>query len=479
MVRLILHRLFSSLLRNKWLVFVCVLAIISLISGSSFASEYDTYCKYSVINNKYLNAGCWSCDVVGILMSGGVGGVNVLYPALRDFGKVVLNYGAVIWIACFMLKTLGSFAAQDASKLMDGIVQFMFKWALAYVVVAGGLDVIIEWVVFPLLSIGFDIGSKFSELASIGGATDADAVSSKSLFGGLSFTTMARNAATFDFKFNQTLYDLIINVRQIALTINNAASQMQKFGDLLNCASLHGKVAEWSVEFLGITLFSMIVIAPLLWLASIVFICIGFIISIAASFYMFDIAFNLCVSIALLPLAISLWPFAWTRGKLKKVIDSIVYYVGVFMFLPLGILVANTLVVSVVQEITGSGDLEQLFQSDNSDLLGEKLGIITLGFLKVLLTYLVAFKIIPLFANEFCNHFFGSALLGNPISDEITARLQQVKKATVDRVGKYSKNVAKHQIGKSIQKMGNENGNFMQKTIAQFGKDMADTRKKK
>ena len=479
MVRLILHRLFSSLLCNKWLVFVCVLAIISLISGNVFASEYMEYCNYNKINNKYLNAGCWSCDVVGILMSGGVGAVNVLYPALRDFGKVVLNYGAVIWISCFLLKTLGSFAAQDASKIIDGIVQFMFKWSLAYVVVIGGLDVIVEWVVFPLLSIGFDIGTKFSELASIGGAAATDTASSKSLFAGLSFSTMAEEAAkTADGATNETLYKLIMNVRQIALTINNASSQMQKFGDLLNCAALHGKAAEWSVEFLGITLFSKIIIAPLLWLASIVFICIGFIISIATAFYMFDVAFNLCVSISLLPLAISLWPFAWTRGKLKKVIDSIVFYVGVFMFLPLGILVANTLVVTVVQEILGVGDLSELFQSDNSDELADKLGIITLGFLKVLLTYLVAFKIIPLFANEFCNHFFGSALLGSPISDRITQSLQKLKKASVDRIGKYAKDVTKHQIGKSIQKMGNKNGNFMQRTLEQFGKDMAKTKKK-
>ena len=192
---------------------------------------------------------------------------------------------------------------------------------------------------------------------------------------------------------------------------------------------------------------------------------------------MFDVAFNLCVSISLLPLAISLWPFAWTRGKLKKVIDTIVYYVGVFMFLPLGIMVANTLVVSVVQEVTGAGDLETLFKSDNSDILGDKLGIITLGFLKLLLAYLVAFKIIPLFANEFCKYFFGSALLGSPINEKITQMVQTVKKATVDRIGKYTKDVAKHQAGKSIQKMGNENRNFMQRAIAEFGKDMAKTKK--
>ena len=474
MTRILLHKLYSILLRNKWLTFASMYLLFFFIADICFADEYTEYCSYNKINEKYRTAGCWSCDVVGILMAGGVGAVNTMYPAMRDFSSALLKYGGAIWIVCFMLKTLGSFAAQDAGKVLDGLFLFMFKWMLAFTVVFGGLSIIIEWVVLPLLSIGFDIGTELSRLASIGGASSGTSSVSGGLFTGFRFEDLAREASSTENGPNDTLYALIMNIREIALSINEASSQMQKFGDLLHCAALHGKVAEWSVDAWIVEIKIGIIIAPLLWLASIVFIFIGFIISVAASFYMFDVAFNLCVSISLLPLAISLWPFGWTRSKLKEVVDSIVYYVGLFMFLPLGILVANTLVINVVTQIFGES-MESLFASDNSDRLGVELGLISLGFLKVLLTYLIAFKIIPLFANEFCNHFFGAALLGNPISEKIQQAMQQVKKHTLGRLGKYTKDVAKHQLGKYIEKHGDHEGNFLQKTIAQYGSNMSKT----
>lgn len=64
---------------------------------------------------------------------------------------------------------------------------------------------------------------------------------------------------------------------------------------------------------------------------------------------MFDVAFNLSLSIVLLPIALALWPFAWTRGKLKTVVESIAYYTGLFIFLPLGILIGAQLVVTIIE----------------------------------------------------------------------------------------------------------------------------------
>ena len=42
---------------------------------------------------------------------------------------------------------------------------------------------------------------------------------------------------------------------------------------------------------------------------------------VGASFYMFDVAFNLSISIILLPLGIALWPFGWTKAKLKNIVS--------------------------------------------------------------------------------------------------------------------------------------------------------------
>lgn len=290
--------------------------------------------------------------------------------------------------------------------------------------------------------------------------------------------TMARTAATTsDNKFNEPIYQLIMNVYKIAADINYASSQMQKFGDMLMCASLHGKAADWYLDVWIVEIKIGRIIEPMLWIAALIFFCIGFIISIVASYYLFDIAFNLSVTMALLPIAIALWPFGWTKGKLKEVIDSIVFYIGLFMFLPLGILIANKLVEYVVAQELGAS-MENLFASDNSDKLAKKLGLISLGFLKLLLTYLVAFKIIPLFACEFCNHFFGSAMVGSPISEKIQEATQNLKKHTVDRAKDFAKDAAKKKMGDSIKNMGDENGNALQRALVSYGKEMAKNNKK-
>ena len=167
MSRLFLHRLYNISLRNKWLVFASVLIVVLLLSNTAAANEYLNYCGQAVYNRKYRNAGCWSCDLVTILMSGGVGAVNRIYErVLVDFAAQLLNICGAIWIAVFMLKTLGSFAAQDPGKVLDALFNFMFKWAIAFTVIHGGLANIVVWIVQPLLSIGFDIGAELTRLAS-------------------------------------------------------------------------------------------------------------------------------------------------------------------------------------------------------------------------------------------------------------------------------------------------------------------------
>ena len=273
------------------------------------------------------------------------------------------------------------------------------------------------------------------------------------------------------------MQELSDSIYEMSKNINKASSQMMRFGDMLFCSSLHGKAADWTVEVAGFVVWEKRIINISLWFSSIILIGIGFLISIAASFYMFDVAFNLGISIVLLPLAIALWPFGWTKSKLKQVIESITYYTGVFIFLPLGVLIANEIVWAVVESVFGGTSLEAAFKNDQSDLIEDNLSLFTLGFLKVLLSYIIAFKIIPLMASEFCGHFFGEAMAGNPINQRITQALGELKKRTVGKAGKYMKDVAKHQAGNMIKKAGDKNGNFLQRAVHRMGSNVGKTKK--
>lgn len=274
---------------------------------------------------------------------------------------------------------------------------------------------------------------------------------------------------------NSPLNDLSNNIVKLAEMINKSTSEMMQFGDMLICSSLHGSAAD--VDILGIASFKLF--APSIFLSGGILYILGFLIMLMTSFYLFDAAFNLAVSIVLLPLALALWPFGWTRDKLKIIISSIVYYVGLFIFLPLGVLMAKELAFTVVQEAFHSAsefDFMGAYENDQADLIEDELGIACLPFLKVLLCYVVAMRIIPLMAADFCKYFFGSAIGNSPIMQRLTQMSQSLMKQG-KKAGKFGKDVLKHQTGNFINNHSGKHKSFLSATLGRFGRNMARTRR--
>lgn len=272
----------------------------------------------------------------------------------------------------------------------------------------------------------------------------------------------------------QALNTLQNDVDKMTRKIHVASSQMMKFGDMLLCNAVHGEASYYSLDLQLVKITAHLICFDT-FISGAVFYVMGFFIMVLASFYLFDVAFNLTLAIVLLPIALALWPFAWTRDKLKKIIDSVVYYTGVFMFLPLGVVLAVKILEEVVNnQFKKDGfDFLAAYEADKSDLLRDHLGVFSFGFLAVLLCYLIALKLIPLMASEFCSHFFGGALVGNPLKDKLTQAKDVLKDRTVGRAKKYGKDAVAHKAGKGIESLGNSHGNLIQRTIARYGKTMA------
>lgn len=275
----------------------------------------------------------------------------------------------------------------------------------------------------------------------------------------------------------EAMSSLSNKVTKLAQSVHKASSKMLKFANMLYCSSLHGKAAyvEISVPGTGWEA-KWKLFAPFLFLSSLLLIMIGFFITVSVAFYLFDIAFNLSITIVLLPLGIALWPFGWTKAKLKNIVNNIVYYTGLFIFLPLGITIANKIIGNVVAGVFGGEQaLIDAFKNDQADLIEDKLSLFTLSFLKVLISYAVAFKVIPLMATEFCGHFFGGAMAGNPMSEKLTQLISKIHSKSTKRLGKYGKDVALHQTGNLVKKLGKENGNFVQRMVYGLGSSIGRT----
>lgn len=268
-------------------------------------------------------------------------------------------------------------------------------------------------------------------------------------------------------------------IMKLTREVSTASAQMMKFGDMLICNGRYGAAAEINFSVIGIDIITVDFIAFDIYFSGLILYVIGFFVMMTATFYLFDIAFNLTIGIVLLPLALALWPFGITRDKLKLVIDSILYYVGLFIFLPLGVLIAKTLVMTIVDDaFSGSGfSFKEAFDQDQSDLIKDNLGLTTLTFLKLLLCYIVSLKIIPLMAGEFCEHFFGGALVGNPMNQKM-AEMSKAATKPIKKLGNYGLDVLKHNKGKKLENMGKNRNSFMGRVLERYGKRMSKTQRR-
>jgi len=296
--------------------------------------------------------------------------------------------------------------------------------------------------------------------------------------------SMAAFKIEFNFKSITAMYTLKNSVVEMAKKIHKASAQMMKYGDMLVCNAEHGENSFHSLNFMGMS-FSVHWTDPLTWSSGWILLILGFFIMVLAAFYIFDVAFNLAISLFLLPICLALWPFGWTKEKLKTNIEGITYYVGIFIFLPLGIIIALKIVQQVFKGTLLVGvasreyeiSFEEAFKADKSDYIRDHLGIDTFEFWKIFFCYIVALRIIPLMATEFCTHFFSSSAVGNPMSDKLSQGIQVVKKATLGRAAKYTKDALQHQTGRLIQRMGTPYGDWMGRSIYRYGKNMSKTKR--
>ena len=131
-------------------------------------AEYDPEayleaCNIDEYNKKYSEEGsCWSCDIIHVLMKSMTSAAKSLGALVASLGMQILLVGAAVWLAIYFLKSLASPAQQDPAKILDGAFTFMFKVALVYILISGGVEGLAGQVVNPLLSIGMDIGTTFN-----------------------------------------------------------------------------------------------------------------------------------------------------------------------------------------------------------------------------------------------------------------------------------------------------------------------------
>lgn len=137
------------------------------ISLSTYSSEeYVEKCSAKHFDDKYSSkeASCWSCRVVNEINNALLSSAELIISPIIELSKLILLLGAAIWIALYFLKSLSSLATQDTAKNLDGVLPFMIKVAVMYLLIDGGIAEIISWIIQPLFGIGMDVSGVIRDL---------------------------------------------------------------------------------------------------------------------------------------------------------------------------------------------------------------------------------------------------------------------------------------------------------------------------
>ena len=125
------------------------------------ATSYEIYCPTSDQLIARYHAGCWSCLVLEKLTSAFLHAANHGLKVVQRAGLTLLWLGTAIWIVFWGLKNVSSFTQVDLGNILNDLIKFLFKVAIAYWFIIYSPTAISKYFITPMMSIGALIGQEF------------------------------------------------------------------------------------------------------------------------------------------------------------------------------------------------------------------------------------------------------------------------------------------------------------------------------
>ncbi len=113
-----------------------------------------------LLRAKY-SSGCWSCLVVEKLSSAFMTAASKAYGIAQRAGLVLLGLGAVLWILVWGLRNVSSLTQLEPGNILNELLKFGFKVALAYLLITFGLKVVGTYFINPIMGVGAKIAETF------------------------------------------------------------------------------------------------------------------------------------------------------------------------------------------------------------------------------------------------------------------------------------------------------------------------------
>ena len=397
-------------------------------SGTSITRGDNSSCNIADMQKMYQST-CYSCKIILTLITSFMNACSKVYDLSREAGSKILVIGSLLWLAAFALKLVSAFTNQEPMQIVNTLFTFMFKVAVAYIVMNAGIGAIIDLFINPLLGAGADYGLGLLQAANQG---------------------LINIPASSSFPYNgvEIIDSNVIN-KIMALTegIDKTVSTNLVIGHALTCHSFNaGMITLVDKEALGVSITLRI---PDFW----VWICgaaiwfSGFMLTLGVGYYLLDVCFKIGFCIIALPIVIGLWPFGPTSGKFSACMSIIFRSAALFAFLALLVSYALSLI------STSLGDLTTFYAKINAgdaEWISNMFSIFSASFILIIFAYLYSIKLIGT-VTEYTGKFFGDSVFGSasPIHGKATQMTDFLKKKAMQPV-QYAGGVVAHQTTRAV-----------------------------
>lgn len=134
--------------------------------GASYATAPDVtqvtdLCPSTQILRDKYHSGCWSCLVVEKLTSAFLTAAKSAYGLAQRAGITLLWIGVVMWLLMWALKNVSSMAQVEPGNILNELIKFVFKVGLAYWFIMGGLPMVKNYFITPIMGFGSSIAQQF------------------------------------------------------------------------------------------------------------------------------------------------------------------------------------------------------------------------------------------------------------------------------------------------------------------------------
>ncbi|MDR1693569.1 MAG: hypothetical protein LBR70_00025 [Lactobacillaceae bacterium] len=373
----------------------------------AFAAEKmkNEVCDVQNMRKRYTSS-CYSCLVVKTLTETFMNACAKVYPLSREAGSKILLIASVLWLVMFALGNVSSFTSLEPANNVQDFFTFLFKVLVAAVFINAGVGILVKYIFETILIAGADYG--LGVMTSVTGFSDP--------------------TPEYQFKGAEVISAKTINkLFGVNMAIDKTVSENLVIGNALIChANNAGAWVDVSFLFLfslKIPNFWLMICGAAIWFA-------GFMLTLSISYYLLDISFKLGFAIIVLPIAIALWPFGFTKDKLAKVFSIVLKSGGIFAFL------AITTSYSLELISAAMGGLDEFYDriaNDDATWIAARFEITGPFFIIIIFAYLYSIKMIGGTIKNYVDKFFKDAAFGSasPIHSKATQATDMVKQKSV------------------------------------------------